>query len=45
MRHLINILDLSTAEIDKLIEVADDIIKHPADYGDVSHGKILATLF
>lgn len=45
MRHLINILDLSTAEIDKLIEVADDIIKYPRDYGDVCHSKILATLF
>lgn len=45
MRHLINILDLSVKEIDKLIDVADDIIKNPGSYGDVCKGKILATLF
>ncbi len=45
MRNLIDILDLSTAEIDSLIEVANDIIENPAKYRDVCHGKILGTLF
>lgn len=44
-RHLINILDLSVEEIDKLIEVADDIMLHPEKYSEVCRHKILATLF
>ena len=34
MRSLINILDLSVEEIDKLIAVADDIIENPWKYRD-----------
>lgn len=45
MRSLIDILDLSTEEIDELIATADDIIADPAKYMDVCHGKKLATLF
>ncbi len=45
MKHLIDILNLSTQEIDSLIETAQDIIANPADYTDRCHGKILATLF
>ena len=45
MRHLIDILDLTTAEIDQLIETANDIIAHPADYAHKCEGKKLATLF
>ncbi|MBQ8917614.1 MAG: aspartate carbamoyltransferase, partial [Oscillospiraceae bacterium] len=45
MRHLIDILDLSPAEIDQLIATANDIIDHPADYAEKCHGKKLATLF
>ena len=29
MRHLIDIQDFSTAELDELIGVASDIIEHP----------------
>ena len=29
MKNLIDILDLSTAEIDELINIADDIIDNP----------------
>ena len=45
MRSLIDILDLTTQEIDKLIEKAYDIIANPAKYADVCRGKKLATLF
>ena len=45
MRHLIDIRDLSTAEIDELIAVANDIIDNPKKYAEVCHGKKLATLF
>lgn len=45
MRSLIDILDLSTNEIDELIAVADDIIESPEKYAEVCHGKKLATLF
>ena len=45
MRHLIDILDLSTEEINDLIHTADDIIANPAQYAHKCDGKILATLF
>ena len=45
MNSLIDILDLSTDEIDELIAVADDIIADPQKYAEVCHGKKLATLF
>ena len=45
MRSLINILDLSTDELDELIAVAMDIINDPAKYSEACKGKKLATLF
>ena len=45
MRSLIDILDLSTEEIDGLIAKASDIIAHPEAYAHKCDGKILATLF
>ena len=45
MRSLIDILELSTAEIDELIAVAEDIIANPEAYSDKCRGKILGTLF
>ncbi len=45
MRSLIDIVDLSTAELDALISVALDIIAHPEKYSDSCKGKKLATLF
>ncbi len=45
MRNLVNILDLSTEEIDDLIKTADDIMKNPEMYSDACRGKILGTLF
>ena len=44
-RNLIDITDLTTAEIDELIAVAEDIIDNPAKYQDVCRHKQLATLF
>ena len=45
MRHLINITDLSTAEIDELIAVGEDIIANPDKYREACRYKKLATLF
>jgi len=45
MRSLIDILDLTTDELDELISVADDIIAYPSKYAEICHGKKLATLF
>ena len=45
MRSLINILDLSTQEIDELIATAEDIIADSGKYSEACRGKKLATLF
>ena len=45
IKNLINITDLSEAEIDHLIETADDIIADPVKYQDICAHKKLATLF
>ena len=45
MRSLIDILELTTDEIDELLEVANDIIDNPSKYSEKCHGKKLATLF
>ncbi len=45
MRSLIDILDLSTEEIEELISTADDIIANHGKYSEICHGKKLATLF
>ena len=45
MRSVIDILDLTTEEIEALIATADDIIANHDKYMDICHGKKLATLF
>ena len=45
MKHLIDIKDLSTEEIDELIDVAKDIIDNRQKYAKKCEGKKLATLF
>ena len=45
MRHLIDIYDFTTAELDELIAVATDIVENPAKYSEACRGKKLATLF
>ena len=45
MRSLIDILELSTTELDELISTAYDIIENPQKYAHKCEGKKLATLF
>lgn len=45
MKHLIDILDLSTDEIDELIIMANDIADRPEVYAEKCKGKVLGTLF
>ena len=45
MRSILNILDLSTEEIDELITIADDIMANPEKYREACKYKTLATLF
>ena len=45
MENLIDIMQLSTQEIDELVKKGCDIMAHPADYAHKCDGRILATLF
>lgn len=45
MRSLIDILELSTNELESLIATAEDIIENPKKYAHKCDGKKLATLF
>ncbi len=45
MRHLIEPTDLSTAELEEIINLALDIIDNRSKYSDICKGKKLATLF
>ena len=45
MENLIDIMQLSTEEIDALVKKGCDIMEHPAEYAHKCDGKILATLF
>ena len=45
MKNLIDILDLSTEEIEQLIDTANDIIENPDNYREKCRYKKLATLF
>ena len=45
MRSILNILDLSTEEIEELIAIADDIMTNPEKYREACKYKTLATLF
>ena len=45
MRSLIDIMQLTTAEIDELVALGSDIIANPEKYAHKCDGKILATLF
>ena len=45
MKHLIDIMELTTAEIDQMVDTAKDIIANPAKYAEKCKGKKLATLF
>ncbi len=45
MKHLIDIMELSTDELRELIACAEDIIANPGKYAAACQGKKLATLF
>ncbi len=45
MRHLMSPLDFSVDELDRLLDLADDIEKYPAKYAHACDGKKLATCF
>ena len=45
MKHLIDIMELSTEELQELIDIAQDIIADPEKYAHSCAGKKLATLF
>ena len=45
MRHLMNPLDFSVEELDKLFDLANDIEANPAKYTHACEGKKLATCF
>ena len=45
MKHLIDIMQLTTDEIDEMIDTANDIIANPDQYAEKCKRKKLATLF
>ncbi len=45
MRHLMSPLDFSVEELDKLMDLANDIEKNPDKYSEACKGKKLATCF
>lgn len=45
MRHLLNPLDFSVEETDKLLDLANDIEAHPEKYAHACEGKKLITMF
>ncbi len=45
MRHLMNPLDFSTEELDRLFDLAADIEKNPEKYNERCKGKKIATCF
>ncbi len=45
MNHIISPLDLSVEELDKLLDLANDIERYPEKYAHTCEGKRLASLF
>ncbi|OUP50553.1 aspartate carbamoyltransferase [Lachnoclostridium sp. An181] len=45
MRHLMSPLDFSVEELDRILDLANDIERHPDKYAHACAGKKLATLF
>ncbi|MCR5006845.1 MAG: aspartate carbamoyltransferase [Clostridiales bacterium] len=45
MRHFLNPLDFSVAELDQVLDLAEEIRQDPARFRDVCKGKKIATLF
>ena len=45
MRHLMSPLDFSVEELDRLMDIAEDIEKNRSKYAHICDGKVLATCF
>ena len=45
MRHLMSPLDFSVEEVEKILNLGNDIEKNPEKYAHACDGKKLATLF
>ena len=45
MRHCMSPLDFTVDELDQIMDLANDIEKHPEKYAHACEGKKLATLF
>ncbi len=45
MRHLMSPMDFSVEELDRLMDLAEEILKDPARYAHKCDGRILATCF
>lgn len=45
MKHLIDPTDLSVAEINDILDLAQDIIEHKEEYSEVCKGKNLRLYF
>ena len=45
MRHIMSPLDFSVEELDRMMDLAGDIEKHPEKYAHACDGKKIATLF
>ena len=45
MRHIMSPLDFTVDELDQIMDLANDIEKHPEKYAHACEGKKLATLF
>ena len=45
MRHIMSPLDFSVEELDRMMDLAGDIEKHPDKYAHACDGKKIATLF
>lgn len=44
-RHLIDIFDFSTEEVDSILRLSQLMIKSPSDFSTICNGKIMGTLF
>ena len=44
-RHLMNVMDLTTEELEELLELAEHIYDNPDEFVNMCHGKKLATCF
>ena len=45
MRHLIDPMDFTREETDRLLSLAEEILARPEEFAHLCDGKILATLF